>query len=163
MCGQMDPQPRESVFGHGMVCPVFQDAQPLPNRLLVTDQPAPAQQLVSDPRLLSDKPDLRGERIGIEVRQLSCERRAPRVPELFCHFPEEAHHIIKEFSIVHIEKPVFQPQIDLPPGFAHHLSETVVTAEGHRDGISLGEAFLHRMCPCDIGQRLFRDNRTSPL
>ena len=73
MCGQMDPQPRESVFGHGMVCPVFQDAQPLPNRLLVTDQPAPAQQLVSDARLLTDKADLGGK--GIVAVPLSTAMR----------------------------------------------------------------------------------------
>ena len=145
-----------------MVCPVVQDAFSFPDRFLVAGQPAPAQQLVSDARLLADKADLGGKGVGIEVRQLGHEGRAPRIPELSRHFPEEAHHTVEQFPVIHVEKSVFQPRIDLPPGCAHHGAKSVISPECHRDRIMLGKTFCHRMHPGDIAQRLFRNHRTDP-
>ncbi len=59
MGGKVHPQPRKTGVGHGMAGPVFQDAQSLSHRLGVFVEPAPAEQLITDPCLLAHKTDLR--------------------------------------------------------------------------------------------------------
>ncbi len=134
---------RRTASGHGILYPEIQNPPALLPGFPILVQISVAQQLIPDPRLLSDETELEGHRIGIHVRQLRRKRQTVRFPIPAGQFPQEVHTVPVMLFVIHRKQPVAHTLISPPPDRPHHRLKAVILSHIHGNRILLRKSFLH--------------------